>query len=199
MEAVELAIEASTAVSVHLNCIQPPFLTGEDFPASHEAWFLKGRKLAERVREEWRRQIEKVLSLGPMVTRLDSHHHIHNAPGLRNVILELAAEYGISSVRAAVLPDRHRSIEAFLLDRMGRKLARDAARCGISTPDAMLGFTVAGSLGRDYLEALEKETGGKGMAELVTHPSVRPEWSLYQPGELELLASDWFGKWLAAH
>jgi predicted glycoside hydrolase/deacetylase ChbG (UPF0249 family) len=133
-----------------------------------------------------------------MVTRLDSHHHLHNAPGLREVVLELAGEYGISSVRAAVLPDRHRSLEAYLLDRMGRKLARMASDAGVTVPAAMLGFTEAGQLGREYLMAMEDSIRGKGTAELVTHPSVDPEWSLYQPEELSLLASDWFRRWLAS-
>ncbi len=198
MEAVELTVGSGATVSVHLNCLQPPFLTGGEFPSSHEVWFLKGRKLAGRVREEWSRQIEKLLSCGLMVTRLDSHHHIHNAPGLRDVILELAGEYGISAVRTAVLPDRRRNLEAFLLDRMGRKLARAAKSRGISTPEAMLGFTVAGSISREYLEEMESGIQGDGTAELVTHPAVAPEWSLYQPQELEMMNSEWFRRWLAA-
>ncbi|MBN2586182.1 MAG: ChbG/HpnK family deacetylase [Candidatus Fermentibacteraceae bacterium] len=198
MEAVEISMGSRAMVSVHLNCLQPPFLTGGEFPSSHETWFLKGRRLAGRVREEWSRQIEKLLSCGLMVTRLDSHHHIHNAPGLRDVTLELAREYGISAVRAAVLPDRRRSLEALLLDWMGRRLAGAAKSRGISTPDAMLGFSAAGSMSREYLEEMEEGIRGAGTAELVTHPAVSPEWSLYQPLELELMRSDWFRRWLSA-
>lgn len=195
MDAVELASESGVRVAVHLNCVEPPFLTGNDFPASHETWFLRSRRLASPARDEWRLQIEKVLSCGLLVTGLDSHQHLHNAPGLRDVVLELAREYGISTVRAAVLPDRWRSLEALLLDRMGRRLASAARTAGLSAPDAMLGFTASGSVTREYLRGLEGSLAGGGTAELVMHPSVEPEWSLYQPMELELLESRWFEGW----
>lgn len=198
-EAAETASVTDAAVSVHLNCVEPPFLSREGFPSSHSWWFIRGASLADDVRREWSMQIERVLSLGLMVTRLDSHQHLHHSPGLRMVILELAGEYGISSVRAAILPDRRGSMEAMLLDRLGRKLARMAEGAGIATPDAMLGFTVSGSVDREYLEGLEDRISGRGTAELVMHPSTVPEWSLYQPEELGLLLSDWFGRWLRAH
>lgn len=196
--AVELASSFEAAVSVHLNCIEPPFLTGASFPSSHGVWFFRGKRFAEEVREEWRRQIERVLAGGVMVTRLDSHQHIHHAPGLRELILELAREYGISSIRSAVLPDRWRSLEALTLDRLGRKLARMASRAGISTPDAMLGFTASGSVSAEYLRSMEKNTRGVGTVELVMHPSLEPEWSLYQPDEHRLMGSDWFREWKRA-
>jgi len=198
-EAAEIASGSDAAVSVHLNCVEPPFLSREGFPSSHSWWFLRGASLAGDVRREWSMQVERVLSLGIMVTRLDSHRHLHHSPGLRQVILELASEYGISSVRAAILPDRRGSMEAMVLDRLGRKLARMAEAAGIATPDAMLGFTVSGSVDRVYLEGLEERISGEGTAELVMHPSTVPEWSLYQPEELEMMLSDWFGRWLRAH
>lgn len=197
--AMELASSSETAVSVHLNCIQPPFLTGADFPSSHGVWYFRGKKFAEKVREEWSRQIERVLAGGVMVTRLDSHQHMHHVPGLRELILELAREYGISSIRSAVLPDRWRSVEALTLDRLGRKMARMAFRAGISTPDSMLGFTAAGSVSAEYLRLMENRIGGGEKVELVMHPSLKPEWSLYQPDEHRLMGSDWFREWKSAH
>ncbi|MFO8183013.1 MAG: ChbG/HpnK family deacetylase [Candidatus Aegiribacteria sp.] len=197
--AVELASSSDAAVSVHLNCIEPPFLTGTGFPSSQGVWFFRGKSFVDEVREEWRRQIERVLAGGLMVTRLDSHQHIHHVPGLRELILELAGEYGISSIRSAVLPDRWRSLEALTLDRLGRKLARMASSAGISTPDAMMGFTAAGSVSAEYLRYMENSTRGGGTAELVMHPSIEPEWSLYQPEEHRLMGSEWFREWKEAH
>ncbi len=194
-EAVDIVSGADTVFSVHLNCVEPPFLTDVEFPSSNTAWFLKGRTLAERVGKEWRAQIETALSVGLMITRLDSHRHLHHAPGLENVFLELAEEYGISSVRAAVLPDRNRNARAFLLNAMGRRLAGKAVKAGLSVMDAMLGFTASGAVNMDYLEGMRGRLDGLETVELVMHPSVEPVWSLHQPKELELMLSRRFRLW----
>ncbi|MCK4807218.1 MAG: ChbG/HpnK family deacetylase [Candidatus Aegiribacteria sp.] len=199
LKAVELARSPDVAVSVHLNCVQPPFLVEEDFPDSHFAWFRKGAKYAEKVRNEWRSQIEKVLSTGLMVTSLDSHQHIHNTAGLREVILDLAGEYGIGAVRVAVLPERLQSPSCFILDRLGRRLAKSAFSLGISTPDLLLGFSRSGNVSRNYLESIDGSIEGDGVAELVMHPATTPVWASTQTDELELMRSEWFAEWLRRH
>ncbi len=198
-EALELARSYDVAVSVHLNCVQPPFLVEDGFPGSHSAWFRKGRKYAEKVRSEWRSQIDKVLSTGLMVSRLDSHQHVHNAAGLREVILDLAVEYGAGTVRAAVLPDRFRRPSCFILDMLGRKLLKSAVSRGIRTPDLMLGFSRSGNVSRDYLESIDGSIEGDGIAELVMHPATAPVWASTQTDELELMRSEWFAEWLKRH
>lgn len=197
--AAELARSSNVAVSVHLNCIQPPYLLEDEFPASHFTWFRKGAKYADKVRNEWRSQIEKVLSAGLEVTRLDSHQHIHNAAGLREVILDLAVEYGIEAVRGAVLPERMQNPSCFILDSLGRKLVRSAVRRGISTPDIMLGFSRSGNVSREYLERIDGSIEGDGVAELVMHPATTPVWASTQTDELELMRSEWFAEWLKKH
>ena len=198
-EAVEMACNSKAAVSVHLNCVQPPFLVEDGFPDSHFAWFRKGAKYADKVRNEWRNQIEKVLSTGLMITRLDSHQHIHNAAGLREVILDLAEEYGIGTVRSAVIPERWKSTKCFILDRLGRKLAKSAAGRDTSTPDLMLGFSRSGNVSMEYLQSMEKNIRGDGVAELVMHPATAPVWASTQTDEFELMRSEWFAEWLIKH
>ena len=198
-EALELARSYDVAVSVHLNCVQPPFLVEDGFPASHSAWFRKGAKYAEKVRNEWRSQIEKILSAGLTVSRLDSHQHVHNAAGLREVILDLAVEYGAGTVRGAVLPERFRTPSCFILDMLGRKLVRSAVSRGIGTPDLMLGFSSSGNICSDYLESIDGSIEGDGIAELVMHPATAPVWASTQTDELELMRSEWFAEWLKRH
>lgn len=197
--AIALASSLDVAVSVHLNCVKPPFLVEKEFPSSHITWFRKGRKLADRVKNEWRSQIEKVLSKGLMVTKLDSHQHIHNARGLRDVILDLADEYGIGTVRGAVLPEKWKSPSCFILNRLGRKFAKSAVRRGIITPDLLLGFSRSGNVTRGYLESIGRSIKGDGVAELVMHPATEPVWTSTQTDELELMRSEWFAEWLKKH
>jgi len=197
--AIKLARDYDIAVSVHLNCVQPPFLIENGFPGSHFAWFRKGRKYAEKVRNEWRSQIEKVLSTGLLVSRLDSHQHVHNAAGLREVILDLAVEYEIGAVRAAVLPERLHAPSCFILDMLGRKLVRSALSRGIKTPDLMLGFSKSGNVSMEYLKSINGSIEGAGVAELVMHPASIPVWASTQTDELALMRSDWFAEWLKEH
>ncbi|MEN8208311.1 MAG: ChbG/HpnK family deacetylase [Candidatus Fermentibacteria bacterium] len=199
LPAVEIARNYDVDVSVHLNCVQPPYLVGDGFPVSHFEWFRKGAEYAEKVRIEWRSQIEKVLSAGLAVSRLDSHRHIHNAAGLREVILDLAQEYGAEAIRAAILPDRMNSPSSFILDMLGRKLVRSAERRSICTPDLMLGFSRSGNVSRSYLERIDGSIKGEGVAELVMHPATAPVWASTQTDELELMRSEWFAEWLKKH
>ncbi|MCK5064814.1 MAG: ChbG/HpnK family deacetylase [Candidatus Fermentibacteraceae bacterium] len=195
-EALEIAGTPGVKIAVHLNCSEPPFLTGVKFPDSFYTWFRNGSLLAGKVKDEWRLQIERVLAAGVMITGLDSHHHLHNLSGLREVILDLAKEYGIGTVRAAVLPDKLRRPSGIVLDNLGRKLVKMAGKRGIGTPDLMLGFSKSGNVTRKYLDSLSRSLRCEGLAELVMHPAISPVWTSTQPDELELMRSEWFKEWL---
>lgn len=195
-EALEMASSPDVRISVHLNCSEPPFMTGVEFPDSFHTWFRSGSALAGKVRDEWKAQIERVLAAGVMITGLDSHHHLHNLSGLREVILDLTKEYGIGTVRAAVLPDRFRRPSGIVLNCLGRKLMRMAKKRDVGTPDLMLGFSRSGNVTRKYLESLSGSLKREGLAELVTHPAISPVWASTQPDELELMRSEWFNEWL---
>ncbi len=182
-------------LSAHLNCIEPPFLTDGVFPSGFPNWVLYSKKHAETAKREWRAQIERLLNENLEVTGLDSHRHIHHLPGLKDAILELADEYNIGYVRTAVLPDRFTGFSGFILDSYGRKFEKSAAESGIETPDSMLGFSKSGNVSREYLLKYESAVRSMDTAELVMHPSETPEWSGGQPGELELLCSEWFTEW----
>jgi predicted glycoside hydrolase/deacetylase ChbG (UPF0249 family) len=195
--AAEIAAVAGKTVSVHLNCVEPPFLTsGLNPPRSLAGWIAGSRRLSPEVASEWRAQIEKALSAGLMITRLDSHRHLHHLPGLNRIILELAGEYGIGSVRAALLPDRWLRPAGPALHYLGRRLSSMAAAAGIGTPAVMLGFSRAGRLTMDYLTRWGGGLPAGRETELVTHPAVVPVWSEGQPAELALLRSDRFLQWL---
>lgn len=189
--AVSLSHEHGIAVSVHLNCVEPPFLTDSALPGM-AGLCLRTARWLPAVEAEWRSQIEMLLSMGALVTGLDSHRHVHHLPGLDDLVLRLASEYGAGVVRVAVLPDRLGRLSGVLLDHLARRLKRKAGAAGIRTREAMAGFAVSGRVTSRYLEGLDLPDGE---VELVMHPAVRPVWSEGQPAELELLMSDWFGRW----
>lgn len=193
--ACELAMSRGVAVSVHLDCCSGPFLLPESrFPEGFAAWALNAARMAPLVRREWSAQIESLLGLGAMVTSLDSHRHLHHLPGLMGVFIDIAREYRIGTVRAAVLPDRMRRYPlGVFLHRLGVRLAETASSAGLSSATWMLGFGDSGRVGRDYLEKYMKTAEGENM-ELVMHPATESVWSPGQPGELELMLSDWFAE-----
>ena len=57
------------------------------------------KELVEAIYVEWKTQIEYVISLGIPVSHFDSHHHAHNLPYLRDVLLRLTQEFKIDKVR----------------------------------------------------------------------------------------------------
>jgi hypothetical protein len=185
------AMEHGLAISAHLNCSEPPFITPVAFPgpialaARSSAWL-------PRVEAEWRAQIERLLSCGALVTGLDSHRHLHHLPGLAELTLRLAKEYRAGVVRAAILPDRLARPSGLILDSLGRRLARLASAAGTRTRSCMAGFGASGRVTRRYLEGLSLP---RGECELVMHPATSRVWSAGQPGELELLLSGWFREW----
>ncbi len=187
-------------VSAHLNCVEPPFLSGAEFPSGILSWTLYASSLAPAARREWRMQIERLLSRGQTLTRLDSHRHLHHLPPLREAALDLAQEYGIGVVRAAVLPPGEGGLRGLYLRRLARRMAERARARGMVPTSMMLGFGRSGRVDRRYLERAERLMASGGLpdgeeVELIVHPASLPVWSRGQPGELELLTSDWYGEW----
>jgi predicted glycoside hydrolase/deacetylase ChbG (UPF0249 family) len=193
-EAIRLVQSSRLEPAVHLDALRGPFLVkGSGFPGSPLLW-ASGFGSPRLLEREWRAQIERLLEAGLEIRRMDSHRHVHHLPRLRGLFLGLASEYGIEEIRAARLPDRSLRSAGHILNALGRKLARMANEAGMHTSSCIIGFGRSGMIDRDYLEAISSSLP-EGPAELVAHPSTRPEWSEGQPRELELLLSDWFTDW----
>jgi predicted glycoside hydrolase/deacetylase ChbG (UPF0249 family) len=183
-------------VAAHLDCCQGPFLLKESvFPDSFSVWLKAADSLAESVRNEWAAQIENILSTGGVVTALDSHRHLHHIKALQKVIVSLAKEYGIRTVRSAVLPDKYMRFPAGIkLNSLGCQLRLKLLSEGLVTSDRMLGFGKAGKITKEYLSKYTSLCRD-GFTEVVMHPATEKLWSSGQPAELELITSEWFGRW----
>lgn len=195
-EAVMTAMAGGLRLAAHLDCCQGPFLLEKsEFPDSFGSWLKSAGDLSDRVRDEWSAQIERILSSGGLVTALDSHRHLHHIPALQDVIISLAGEYGIRTVRSAVLPDKMLRFPSGLkLNSLGEKLRERLIDEGLVTTDRMLGFGRSGKITAKYLRKYTDECS-QGTTEVVMHPSTENIWSKGQTGELELILSDWFGDW----
>ncbi|MFA6619434.1 MAG: ChbG/HpnK family deacetylase [Candidatus Neomarinimicrobiota bacterium] len=195
-EAVMSAMAGGVRLAAHLDCCQGPFLLKKSsFPASFKGWLKATAGMAEAVKDEWSAQIERILSSGGVITSLDSHKHLHHIPVLQDVIVSLAGEYGVRTIRTAVLPDRMMRFPAGLkLNSLGESLRKKVLAAGLSTTDRMLGFGKAGKITGRYLKRFTGQCS-EGTTEIVMHPATEKVWSKGQPAELALIVSDWFGDW----
>lgn len=146
-EAARLAkANPKLGVGVHLNLtVLKPILPSKDVPSlvnrqghfEKKYWKLPFKNLSE-VKQEWRAQIKKILSLGIIPTHLDSHHHIHLYPPFTKIVLELSREFNINSVRL-ISPE---SVSLMKVKGIQRKMAIQSwekSRGEVNTPQTVLG------------------------------------------------------------
>jgi len=158
-------------------------LTGADgllyagYPA-FAARYALGRIRAIDLETELRTQVERLLATGLRVVHLNSHQHLHVLPRILEIVLNLAQEHGISTVRIPNEPDVRftpRGLQISALNALGRS-ARGRRTVGVMA---------AGHLNparlRRCLDLVEGVTG------LVCHPGL---------GRAELAAAyDWGYAW----
>jgi predicted glycoside hydrolase/deacetylase ChbG (UPF0249 family) len=137
------------------------------------------------VESELRRQITKIISAGIVPTHLDGHKHVHVLPGVSDVVIRLAQEFSIPSVRCPleVAPNLRTSLRSetsrtavvkqYLVGRIVSGFAlgfeQKLAKAGLLFPAQFYGLSQTGFLNvqslQDILERLSD-----GVSELMCHP-----------------------------
>ena len=119
-----------------------------------KAYNPKETEFFSDVEREFRRQIEKVLSV-TSVSHIDSHVHTHSIPRIFEVVCRLANEYGIKQVRTQfekpyIIPDLHKHltlkypvnlIKVALLDTFTAINETTLNKWGLKTNEYLLGVT----------------------------------------------------------
>ncbi|WP_338625575.1 ChbG/HpnK family deacetylase [Selenomonas sp. TAMA-11512] len=218
-EAAMLAREAhGLGVGVHLTWVAespvsdaakvPSLVDGEGrFLPHHIAFikrFLTGAVRREELRLEAEAQIKKILQLGVTPTHIDSHQHLHVLPGVIDMVLELAAKYGIRKLRIPCEPFLFRgnypAAFARLLAKWGLLscafMARQKARRrGFSFPHSFYGMLAGGHLEEPYLLSMLAALPA-GTSEIMMHPAADDramssvyDWQYHWQGELAALQS----------
>jgi predicted glycoside hydrolase/deacetylase ChbG (UPF0249 family) len=135
---------------------------------------------------ELRAQIAKVGRAGISPTHLDGHKHVHVLPGISHVVIRLARDFGIRSVRCPIeeaprlsaLLKSQRPVRASILKQslvargvsyFARRFAAKLERAGIFSPAHFYGILQTGFLNtrgiQDVLQHLPE-----GVSELMCHP-----------------------------
>jgi predicted glycoside hydrolase/deacetylase ChbG (UPF0249 family) len=140
--------------------------------------------LADVEIELWR-QITKVLGAGILPTHLDGHKHVHILPGVGDIVIRLAQEFSIPSIRCpseavpripAPLPSRSSwtaAAKQYLVGRtvsvFARRFQQKLAKAGLLSPAHFYGLSQTGFL--DALDILQILAGlPEGASELMCHP-----------------------------
>lgn len=198
-EAVTLAKETPTlSVGLHLTLVQgravlPPHLLTRitrpsgnffDDPTTTGLRYFFSRQARTQLRDECRAQIERFLATGLPLTHIDGHLHIHLHPTVLDVLLELAPEYGIKTMRltredlkTSLACDAHHVLhkrwESFMFVQLARNAERKFRARGIVFPDALFGLHQSGDVNERYLLALLPKLPC-GVTELYSHPAFLP-------------------------
>jgi chitin disaccharide deacetylase len=157
-----------------------PSLLGTDgtllpgFPAFVRRALRGGIEMAH-VERELRAQIERTLGAGLKVVHANGHQHLHVWPGVFEIVVKLAAEYGISWVRIPNDPAARgfspRIVQIRILNALGRRArTRLPADGSVRAVDRTLGIVDAGRLTSESLGWILKDV--KGFTELICHPGV---------------------------
>jgi hopanoid biosynthesis associated protein HpnK len=199
-DAISLARAApALALGVHLNLSQgTPAAPPHEIPSllnSRGELFLKPPRLLHRIasrkvrtREieiELRAQIRRVLDAGISPDHLDGHLHCHVVPGVREIVIQLAREFGITAVRCPIdlivrvprrqqtLPSRGghaaRRVVAGGVSYFSRRFKTLLDKSGLRYPDHFAGNVYVGAFDLsalcDILASLPD-----GITELMCHP-----------------------------
>jgi len=134
---------------------------------------------------ELRAQISKVLRAGIILTHLDGHKHLQVLPGISEIVIRLAQEFGVPSVRCpmeelplAWLPRSLRDAQAVVFRQrlagravswFARRFRLKLVQAGLNYPTHFYGLSQTGLLNVERLEEIMRGLP-EGTSELMCHP-----------------------------
>jgi predicted glycoside hydrolase/deacetylase ChbG (UPF0249 family) len=138
--------------------------------------YVRGRLPVAAIHDEWRRQIERALAAGLVLSHLDGHKHVHVLPPLLPVAIALAQEYRVPYLRAPAAELSRsvlRRLPAWLvIAGLGARARRIIRAAGLTTCDHFFGFAESGDLAPQQLIAAIA-AARPGITEIMTHPAVK--------------------------
>lgn len=187
------------------------------FPRS-EVWAAIGyafrRRLRPMLRDEFRAQFERHLSLVGYLKHINGHHNLHLHPALLDIALDLAAEYRVPYVRLirepvfaslalardhALRKLRDHTIFTWLSARARRQLKVR----GLESNEWTFGFHQTGNVAQEYVLGVLARLPENSTTEFYFHPAARaagiPAMRLSQEVETAVLTSSEVRKALNWH
>lgn len=167
--------------------------------------YLLGSIELSDIRRELTAQVQKVVDSGIHITHLDSHQHMHIVPGIINITIDIAKEFGIKSIRIPAEPYFFlggypctpmrfvaRAGLTFLAQLAGRKIKKH----NLTMPEHFFGMLAGGDMREEFLLKII-DTLPEGISEIMMHPGINNEllnndynWNYHGQEELAAVTSD---------
>ncbi len=144
--------------------------------------YFFNRSLRDKLRAEFRAQIEQHLKLVGHLYHIDGHLNFHVHPVLADIMIELAAEYKVPCVRLpresamttlALARDHagRKLVESVIFRSLSRRARRLARERGIRSTDWLFGLHQSGHLSEAYVLGIIERLR-EGTTEIYFHPAM---------------------------
>lgn len=140
--------------------------------------YFSGKIRIEDIRRELTAQVRRAQEAGLAISHLDSHQHLHILPGVLEIVLDIAKQFGIRAMRVPgedyLFTGGYPLTVGRWLSRNGltslAKLARwKARRQGIVTTNHFFGMLAGGNMREAYLMNILNRLS-PGTSEIMLHP-----------------------------
>ena len=144
--------------------------------------YFFNRSLRDKLRAEFRAQIEQHLKLVGHLYHIDGHLNFHVHPVLADIMIELATEYKVPCVRLpresamttlALARDHagRKLVESVIFRSLSRRARRLARERGIRSTDWLFGLHQSGHLSEAYVLGIIERLR-EGTTEIYFHPAM---------------------------
>ena len=97
--AIALGHVSSTTIMANMNDFEGKSLDEINSAKKDFKHKFLSKRIQQGIRKELDTQILKILDSGVEVSHIDGHHHIHTAPFILPIVIDLAKHYGIRKIR----------------------------------------------------------------------------------------------------
>lgn len=174
------------SIGAHLVLVEEKSLSGVSLPSDYKIFFCKyilGLIKLTEIEQEARAQLDKIIHSGIKPQFINSHQHLHLLPGISNIIIKLALEYGINYVRLVNEPLNFkggkfkRKLLLLGLRWLSKLASVKLKQAGLSSNDLFIGFVNAGNMDKNYWEYADNiaRQYPKETVELGCHPGFEDE------------------------
>jgi len=169
------------------------------------ARYILGKIELADIRREFTAQVQKVVDSGIHITHLDSHQHLHIVPGILNITINIAKEFGIKAVRLPAEPyfflggypcQPMRIVARAGLTCLAQLARRKIGISQLAMPNHFFGMLAGGNMREEFLLNII-DTLPDGISEIMMHPGSNNEvlnkcynWNYHGQEELAAVTSD---------
>ncbi|MBI2676564.1 MAG: ChbG/HpnK family deacetylase [Candidatus Yanofskybacteria bacterium] len=185
-------------IGAHLNLVeQRSVVSGELMHANHRIFFLKyvlGLVKQDYIWQELEAQVKKIIQTGVKLSFINGNQHLHLLPGIMDMCIKLAGEYGIPYIRIVNEPVNlsggkfFRKLQLLFLNFLSAAAKKKIRKAGLQCNDFFVGFVSAGNMSDSdikYAEDLAQKYPDK-IVELGCHPG-------YENEDLKTKFKHWVG------